>query len=189
MRSAVMWVRDVGALSGGAPKNAAASRAEGSARAAMAKALGVPVEKLKVSFFSEGTTFGDSSLGLSEPGSIYAPVMTRGFVIDGESQGHWFRFHAAEGGAVKLASRVSPAEAQPVIAEVTQKASSELGVPASAVRVLGIHKQVQEFGGFDLSPASSMTTFDVKVQVKGKLFHFEGELGGLERLRFEGGAA
>jgi hypothetical protein len=64
------------------------------ARADLARRLGLSADQIKVQRV-EATEFPDASLGVPEPGKVYAQVTTPGYVIELTVAGQAYRYHAS----------------------------------------------------------------------------------------------
>ncbi len=65
------------------------------ARMDLAQRLGISPDDIQVQGV-EPTEFPDASLGVPEPGQVYAQVITPGYVIDLGAEGETYRYHAGE---------------------------------------------------------------------------------------------
>lgn len=81
------------------------------ARDQLAEQLGVDPTDIEVEDFEE-TEFPDASLGVPEPGQMYAQVITPGYTIVLEVGGETYEFHAS-GDRVVLVPEDRPDAAQP----------------------------------------------------------------------------
>jgi hypothetical protein len=65
------------------------------AKADLAQRLGLSTDQIEVQGF-EPAEFPDASLGVPEPGQIYAQVITPGYIIELTAAGQAYRYHASE---------------------------------------------------------------------------------------------
>ena len=64
------------------------------AKADLAKRLGITVDKITVQSV-EATEFSDTSLGVREPGKVYAQVITPGYIIKLAVEDKVYEYHAS----------------------------------------------------------------------------------------------
>ena len=81
----------------------------GLAKADLAERLGINPDEIKVQSVEE-TEFPDASLGVPEPGKVYAQVITSGYVIRLSVEGTVYEYHGS-GERVVFASAFSPTPA------------------------------------------------------------------------------
>jgi len=69
------------------------------AKADLAGRLGIAVDQIAVQSVTP-TEFPDASLGVPEPGQVYAQVITPGYIIKLTAEGQTYRYHAGDGRVV-----------------------------------------------------------------------------------------
>jgi hypothetical protein len=96
------------------------------ARADLAQRLGISADQIGVHSV-EPVEFPDASLGVPEPGKIYAQVITPGYVIELSASGQVYRYHASDKRVVAVPSD----EGQPPSGRITIE-----GVEVAAAQVV-----------------------------------------------------
>lgn len=74
-----------------------------SAKADLAERLGLTPDQIVIDNITP-TEFSDASLGVAEPGQVYAQVITPGYIIELNAEGERYRYHAGDGRVVAAPS-------------------------------------------------------------------------------------
>ncbi len=93
------------------PENAVTALAD-TAKNDLAQRLGVAAAQIAVASVTP-TEFSDTSLDVSEPGQMYAQVITPGYVITLTAEGKTYRYHAGDGRVVAAPAQLKPSDAPP----------------------------------------------------------------------------
>lgn len=94
------------------------------AQADLAQQLGITPDEIDV-LNVVPTEFPDASLGVPEPGKVYAQVITPGYIIELAAQGETYRYHASEERVVAAPGDTAPQPPQGAIAISGVEATAE----------------------------------------------------------------
>jgi len=97
------------------------------AKADLAQRLGVGLDEIKVRSVEEAV-FSDASLGVPEPGKVYAQVITPGYIIELTVAGQAYRYHASDEWVVAVPGGEGQPSSDRITIEVVEVAASQVVV-------------------------------------------------------------